>query len=94
MALHWWQRAVFYQIYPRSFADSNGDGIVMINELVAAVDGAYSQAIRGERQNDERRPGECPEWGMKSGSHHEGSVSVEGSNTAGGDAGAERRQRC
>src|SRR5882724_9745177 len=23
----WWQRAVFYEIYPRSFADSNNDGI-------------------------------------------------------------------
>ena len=27
MASDWWRRAVFYQIYPRRFADSNGDGI-------------------------------------------------------------------
>ena len=27
MSTQWWRECVFYQIYSRSFADSNGDGI-------------------------------------------------------------------
>jgi alpha-glucosidase len=34
----WWQKAVFYQIYPRSFADGNGDGIGDFEGMLAKLD--------------------------------------------------------
>ena len=36
--LKWWQTAVFYQIYPRSFADGNEDGIGDFNGMIEKLD--------------------------------------------------------
>ena len=34
----WWKEAVFYQVYPRSFADGNGDGIGDLTGLIGRLD--------------------------------------------------------
>jgi alpha-glucosidase len=34
----WWERAVIYQVYPRSYADANGDGIGALPGLVSRLD--------------------------------------------------------
>ena len=38
MTNEWWREAVFYQIYPRSFADSNNDGIGDLRGVINRID--------------------------------------------------------
>lgn len=38
MSEAWWKERVFYQIYPRSFQDSNGDGIGDLRGIISRLD--------------------------------------------------------
>ena len=35
---HWWQNGVIYQIYPKSFCDTNGDGIGDLRGIISKLD--------------------------------------------------------
>lgn len=51
--LEWWQNGLFYQIYPRSFKDSNGDGVGDLKGIIEklpylkelGIDGAWLSPI-------------------------------------------------
>ena len=44
MKKSWWKESVVYQIYPRSFCDSNGDGIGDLRGIISKLD--YLKELR------------------------------------------------
>jgi alpha-glucosidase len=62
----WWQRGIVYQVYPRSFMDSDGDGIGDLNGVLSrlnylrelGVDALWLSPIyRSPMKDFARRPG-------------------------------------
>ncbi len=47
MERHWWKECVFYQIYPRSFQDSNGDGFGDLRGIINRIDYLVELGIGG-----------------------------------------------
>ena len=47
LAHDWWRGAVLYQIYPRSFADSNDDGVGDLNGITQHLDHVASLGVDG-----------------------------------------------
>jgi alpha-glucosidase len=43
----WWQQEVIYQIYPRSFQDSNGDGVGDLKGIIRRLDYLQSLGVKG-----------------------------------------------
>ena len=48
----WWKEGVIYQIYPRSFMDSNGDGIGDLGGIIKRLD-YLKKLLKWEEQSQE-----------------------------------------
>ena len=43
----WWQEAIIYQIYPRSFCDANNDGNGDLKGIISKLDYLYELGVEG-----------------------------------------------
>ena len=55
MEKRWWKESIVYQIYPRSFKDSNGDGIGDLNGITEKMDYLEKLGVNGFHQNNTGR---------------------------------------
>ena len=60
--MSWWRNGVLYQIYPRSWADSNGDGVGDLDGIVARLDYLEWLGIDGVWLNP-TMPSPNADWG-------------------------------
>ena len=61
-ARHWWREGVLYQLYPRSFADSNGDGVGDLPGVIDRLDHLEWLGIDGIWLNP-TMPSPNADWG-------------------------------
>lgn len=50
----WWKHAVVYEIYPRSFADSDNDGTGDLKGIVDHLDYLQALGVEAEARHDPR----------------------------------------